>query len=305
MPKLKNLVVVICYISKFKILAFAHTGGNCPQVTKSIPVPKRTTPSSNQNGIHFQTNPNGDSATTNPNGDSTTTPLSNPNSSYYSRFIAPYISQVNDLTKVVEPKKRRVYKKAEPKVPTVYIPHPCKWGSECRRNKETYCKYAHPEPLLTELTSPVAELASPVAELASPVAKSKEQAIKLPVKVTKCDYQIALDMAEAQLITECIGKFSKDFFELNYNLKNLCEYTFKQMIRFNSDSIIHTVGDKQYEFSRVRLFVKRQFQTMFRERLQTFLPNTRILFDVDRNMQIFSIGCSRLIFKKNRVLEKQ
>lgn len=205
------------------------------------------------------------------------------------------------MTKVVEPKKRRFYKKAEPKVPTVYIPHPCKWGSECRRHKETYCKHAHPEPPVAELVGPVAELASPVAELARPVVKL----VAPPPKVAKCDYRIALDMAEDQLITECIGKFSKDFFELNYNLKNLCEYTFKQMIRFNSDSIIHTVGDKQYEFSRLRLFIKRHFQTMLRERLQTFLPNTRILFDVDRDQQEFSICCSRLIFKRYRVPEKK
>ena len=33
-----------------------HTGGNYPQVTKSIPVTPRTTPSPNPNGIHSQTN---------------------------------------------------------------------------------------------------------------------------------------------------------------------------------------------------------------------------------------------------------
>ena len=204
------------------------------------------------------------------------------------------------MSKVVEPKKRRLNKKAEPKVPTVYIPKPCKWGSECRMHKETYCKHAHPEPV-AELVGPVTELAGPVAELASPVVKL----VAPPPKVAKCDYQIALDMAKDQLITECIGQFSKDFSKLNNNLKNLCKYTFKQMIKFKSDSVIHTVGNKQYEFSCVQLFTTRQFQTMLRERLQTFLPKTHILFDVDRDQQEFSICCERLIYKRYRVPEKK
>ena len=55
---------------------FLYIGGNYPQVTNSIPVNKRTTPSSNPIEIHSQTNPNGptDSATIPRNAQSTKSP---------------------------------------------------------------------------------------------------------------------------------------------------------------------------------------------------------------------------------------
>ena len=55
---------------------FLYIGGNYPQVTNSIPVNKRTTPSSNPIEIHSQSNPNGptDSATIPRNAQSTKSP---------------------------------------------------------------------------------------------------------------------------------------------------------------------------------------------------------------------------------------
>ena len=70
------------------------------------------TPSSNTNEIHSQTNGSTDSAT---------------------------------IPQDLQLKKRRVYKKAEPKAQAPYVPPPCKWGSDCRKHKETFCKYTHPE----------------------------------------------------------------------------------------------------------------------------------------------------------------